>query len=146
MVSWNDLKLSKTLVMPLQHILKQSYLAWKSNGTSFISTEVWGRINNCRKWVNLKLISWLVLTTNNWVNLHFFTSTSRKYLILFDLFIWDCLEAASLQLPFHSIIISDKLIKNGLSKFCGRQLLTNFTWTILEYLAPFVVLAAALER
>ena len=34
------------------------------------------------------------------------------------------------------IIDWDKVSKNGPSKTCGRQLLKNFTWSILEYFVP----------
>ena len=36
--------------------------------------------------------------------------------------------------------IWDKLFKNGPSKICGRQPLKNFTWSILEYFVPHIVL------
>ena len=35
-------------------------------------------------------------------------------------------------------IICDKVFKNRPSKICGRQPLKNFTWSILEYFAPYV--------
>ena len=34
--------------------------------------------------------------------------------------------------------IWDKLFKNGPSKICGRQPLKSFTWSILEYIVPFI--------
>ena len=36
------------------------------------------------------------------------------------------------------IFIRDKVLKNRPSKICGRQSLKTFTWSILEYFAPFV--------
>ena len=30
----------------------------------------------------------------------------------------------------------DKILKNGLSKTCGRQPLKNFIWSILAYFVP----------
>ena len=35
-------------------------------------------------------------------------------------------------------IYGGKVFKNGPSKICGRQPLKNFTWSILEYFAPYV--------
>ena len=32
----------------------------------------------------------------------------------------------------------EKAFKNGPSKICGRELLKNFTWSILEYFVPDV--------
>ena len=34
--------------------------------------------------------------------------------------------------------ICDKAFKNGPSKICGRQPLKTFTWSIIEYFAPYV--------
>ena len=34
-------------------------------------------------------------------------------------------------------IIWVKVFKNGPSKICRRQLLKNFTWSILEYFVPY---------
>ena len=31
-----------------------------------------------------------------------------------------------------------KVFKNGPGKICGRQPLKNFTWSILEYFAPYL--------
>ena len=36
----------------------------------------------------------------------------------------------------------DKVFKSGLGKICGRQSLKNFTWFILEYFVPNVMLSA----
>ena len=37
------------------------------------------------------------------------------------------------------IVDWDKVFKNGPSKTCGRELLKNFTWSILEYFVPINV-------
>ena len=33
-----------------------------------------------------------------------------------------------------------KVFENGPSKICGRQRLKNFTWSILEYFVPNIIL------
>ena len=35
-------------------------------------------------------------------------------------------------------LIWGKVFKNGTSEISGRQLLKNFTWSILEYFVPYV--------
>ena len=35
--------------------------------------------------------------------------------------------------------VRDKVFKSGPSKICGRQPLKAFTWSILEYIVPFVL-------
>ena len=35
-------------------------------------------------------------------------------------------------------VIWDKIFKNGPSKFCGRQPLKNFSWSILQSFVPYV--------
>ena len=42
--------------------------------------------------------------------------------------------------------IWDKLLKNGPSKICGRQPLKNFTWSILEYFVPYILLITPDQR
>ena len=37
-------------------------------------------------------------------------------------------------------IIWDKVFKNGQSKICGRQPLKNFTYIILEYFLPYMIM------
>ena len=38
----------------------------------------------------------------------------------------------------NSYLYRVKVFKNGTSKICGRQSLKNFTWSILEYLDPYI--------
>ena len=32
-----------------------------------------------------------------------------------------------------------RVFKNGPTKICGRQPLKSFTWSILEYVAPYIL-------
>ena len=57
------------------------------------------------------------------------------------------LTAAHLNKKWSSVnahskvsIIWDKVFKNGPIKICGRQPLKSFTWSILEYVFPFISL------
>ena len=45
---------------------------------------------------------------------------------------------------FTRCFIWDKVFKNVSSKFCGRQPLENFAWSILVYFIPYEVRAAPL--
>ena len=47
-------------------------------------------------------------------------------------------EEKEIERIFNDSDIRGKVFKNGPSKICGRQLLINFTWSILEYLVQIL--------
>ena len=59
--------------------------------------------------------------------------------------LWRCVKDVSkvchcmcLSIAIGRSIKWGKVLKNGPNKICGRQLLKNFTWPILEYSDPYV--------